>query len=127
MTTWVIIVTLCSTIFLGLAWMHSVPGTATPESSSFWFMCQSSAMGLLGYFITIFPLYRRSWGVPWRWSLALGILGVLCSLAAVPAFLLLPDFWSSTLLFISTVLQAAVTLQLSLVAMQPAVPGKKEE
>lgn len=107
--------------------MHSVPGTATPESSSFRFMCQSSAMGLLGYFITIFPLYRRSWGVPWRWSLALGILGVLCSLAAVPAFLLLPDFWSSTLLFISTVLQAAVTLQLSLVAMQPAVPGKKEE
>lgn len=84
-------------------------------------------MELLGYFITIFPLYRRSWGVPWRWSLALGILGALCALAVVPAFLLLPDFWSSTVLFISTVLQAAVTLQLSLVAMQPPVPDKKEE
>jgi hypothetical protein len=90
-------------------------------------MCQSSVMGQLGYFVTIFPLCRRSWGVPWRWSQALGVLGAERALEAVPALLLLPEFWSSTMLFISKALQAAVTLHLSLTAMQPAVPGKKEE
>ena len=126
LTTWVIIVTLCSTIFFGLAWRYSVPEIGTAESSTFWFMCQLSAMGLMGYFVTLFPLYRRSWRVPWRWSLALGVLGALCALAAASAFLC-----HQSLEFYIVVHQHGFASSRDLaavsVAMQPAVPGKKAE
>lgn len=92
----------------------------------FWFTIQSSVMSLLGFFTTMFPLYRRSWGSPWRWSLVFCGVGATSCLTAIAAYVALPGFWSPGLSFLGTASQAIITLQLSLLAMQPAARGKQD-
>lgn len=121
-----VITTFCATAFLGAAGKYSTWEIGSHRNMDFWFMVQSSAMSLLGFFTAMFPLYRRPWGLPWHWSLALCFVGTVSVLAAVPVYLCAPAFWSSSLLFIGAASQAAVTLQLSLLAMQPASKKKHD-
>ena len=126
LTTVVIITIFCATAFLGVAWTYSASEIGNHHDMDFWFIVQSSAMALLGYFTAMFPLYQRSWGSPWQWSLGFCVVGATSSLVAIPAFLLAPPFWSSALLFFGTVSQAVMTLQLSLLAMQPGSRKKQD-
>jgi hypothetical protein len=105
-----------------MAWKYSASDIGSVDDKDFWITIQSSIMGLLSLFTAMYPLYRRSWGTPWRW-LQLSVLGATCSVAAIPTY---PNFWSSVLSFVCTVSQAFITLQLSLVAMQQTTHRKQD-
>lgn len=113
---------------LGVAWKFGTSGPGIVEEMDFWTQIQSSLMQLLGLFTAIYPLYRVSSGPPWIWALVFVTAGAICSIAAVPTFLFLRPFWSSILSFFGAAAQAVVTLQLSLLAMEPSVqPGVKQD
>lgn len=111
------IVTLLAALPLVPAWSHSLPQPGSTDDTDFWLMLQSSTMQLLGLFTAVFPIYhRRSHGAAWNWSILFTAAGSLSAVAAIPAYLYLPTFWSGLLSFIGAGAQVYLALQLCFLA-----------
>ena len=88
-------------------------------------------MQLLGLFTSLLPVYRKTaqhaflW--PKTWTLALTAVGFMCTVSAIPLYLLAPIFWGRFVSFIGTACQACLALQLALFADGLWAPSWKDD
>jgi hypothetical protein len=111
--------TLLAMIPLPFAWnaSNSTPGTTSDADYSL--LIQSTIMTILGIFIGVFPTFRQVRSSVTIWGQIYAIAGLVCAIAAIPMYTLLPTMWSALVNFISQMVQAYMTLQLAFVAERP--------
>jgi hypothetical protein len=83
-------------------------------------------MQLLGIFTAIYALYENHTGTAWRWTQGLTILGVSCSVAAIPLYLYFPTMWSVLVSFFGSAAQALMAVQLALMAASVVTQVKED-
>lgn len=85
-----------STALFGLGYARSPHLQGSTNDPDFWFLIQGSVVQLLGLVISAL-LERKNGNLPvWRWVFPTGIAGV-CSITAIPLYLVAPTEWSSFL------------------------------
>jgi hypothetical protein len=118
--------TLLSCIPAYLAWQRSEYKPGSFSDSDFWWLVQSSAMGLLALLTLSVPIWEGS-KLPsqnWFWTWTFIIIAAISTVSAVPLYILAPVAYSSSLVFVATVAQAFVVLQLALAASVVMKPVK---
>jgi hypothetical protein len=116
------IVTLLAALLLGPAWPRSLPDPGSTDDSGFWFLLQNSIMQLLGLFTAVFPIHHGFFGAAGHWAMLFAATGSLNAIAAIPAYLYLPTFWSGLFSFIGVAAQAFIALQFSLLTSSAPIP-----
>jgi hypothetical protein len=83
-------------------------------------------MGLLALLTLSVPIWQGS-KLPsqnWFWTWTFIFISAVSTIAAVPLYILAPVAYSSSLVFVATVAQAFVVLQLALAASTMMTPAK---
>ena len=81
---------LLATVFGSQAWRYSGPDAGTKKDADFWWLLQGSTMQILGIPSIVFPLLESSIlpSQPRRWALFLASASLVCTIAAIPLYLL---------------------------------------
>ena len=103
---------------VALAWQNSPHEPGTNSDADFWLLIQNCSMAATGIVLVTVPLWHGSSYSLYTWFLAAGfsVAGVLCAIAAPVMYTRVPTEWSAFLAIVAQVIQAFLTLQLSLVA-----------
>src|SRR3569833_2550949 len=85
-----------------LAWRSAddIPGSMSDVD--FWLLVQNSTLQLLGIFVSIFPIYRKSFASGWIWTWVFAVIGSICAVTAVPLYLYAPTIWSASISYLGS-------------------------
>ncbi|KAI1462707.1 hypothetical protein F4805DRAFT_6519 [Annulohypoxylon moriforme] len=105
-----------SIIPVGMAWTRATNTPGSTNDSDFWWLVQNSMMQILGLILAVCNIPQKSAekSAAWICALLLTCFGILCTVAAIPAYLYLPTMWSSLLSSGATIAQIVVMLELAL-------------
>jgi hypothetical protein len=109
-----------------LAWRLSANVLGSTSDADFYLLIQNSTMQLLGLFMAMYPIARRSGSSAWQWARVFTAAGALCAIAAIPMYLYLPTMWSALMAFFGSIAQAIMTLELVLM-VDSTLRSTKEE
>ncbi|KAI1662796.1 hypothetical protein F4813DRAFT_341969 [Daldinia decipiens] len=117
----VFIVVAISIIPMAIAWSKSTNTPGSTGDSDFWVQVQNAILQVLGLSTTMLVAHQRLLNdkTAWNYACYFTIAGVICSILAIPVYLLVPTIWSSFSSFLSTIMQSGATLQLALIAAMP--------
>lgn len=99
-----------STAFFALGYAHSPHRQGSINDPDFWFLVQSSIVQLLGLVVSARLEWKNVNLSKWRWVLPTVIAGV-CSIMAIPCYLVAPTEWSSFLSLVAGSTQSFMVWQ----------------
>jgi hypothetical protein len=99
-----------STVFFAAGHARSPHKKGTTKDADFWFLAQSSTMQLLGIVVTALLEWRDGRISVTAWIGPATVAGI-CSVSAIPTYLILPTEWSSLLGAIAGGIQTFLVLQ----------------
>lgn len=114
-TLWLtVFATLSNIATFALAYSYSTPGPGTFKDADFWLLLQGSIMQWFSLLIASSALWDKTTLPRWSW-LVPTIFALICSVIAIPLYLLVPTAWSALATTIGSAVQAFMTVQLAFV------------
>lgn len=107
----------------GISMQESAVGSI--HDADFWYLVQSSIMGVMGNIVMIVPLISNSWFSP-AYSLMWGYftLGLVFAVISVVLYPLLNPGWSSVVAFLSSIASVASVLIMTQATAREGSNGK---
>jgi hypothetical protein len=112
---------------IGLAWKATPNVKGSWDDADFFMTIQSSVMNALGIYTTCQPTFSQPASTAKRWVQCFAALGILCAFGAIGMYGTLPTMWSALLSFLSSVIQAFMTMQLAIAVESPRPKPKRKD